>query len=286
MGDLAQTAWLTAYPRTFTDIPFCNEIFEGMESNLRSQQQEFGLELKMPTLAPELEARFKLVTNLLRARHATQILEIASGFSPRGLLMSENPHISYVELELPEMAIAKRIVLDHVISRMGLPRPQNLRVIEGNALIFRTLAAAVEYFREDREISIVNEGLLRYLSLHDRRKIASNIHLLLTRYGGVWITPDITLRRYLEAQDKSVAPEFNEHLSKATQTDIYGHSFDDEGQAIQFFEDMGFSVKRHNLNEVVDQLVSPSRLSFSDREVEEMIGTAVVFVMSVSKYAN
>jgi O-methyltransferase involved in polyketide biosynthesis len=283
MNELGQTAWLTAYPRTLTDIPFCKEIFEEMESSLGGRQQDLKFEFRMPTLAPELEARFKLVTNLLCAQPAKQILEIAAGFSPRGLLMSKDPNILYIELELPEMAADKRVILDRIISRMELPRPRNLQVVEGNALSLSSLTAAAEHFGEGREIAVINEGLLRYLSLTDRRKVASNIRHLLTKFGGVWITPDITLRRHLQSQDTTAAPAFNKRLSKATQTDIYEHCFDSEVQAIQFFEGIGFSVETHHLGEVADQLVSPSRLSLSNKEVESMIGTAMLFVMSVAK---
>jgi hypothetical protein len=106
---------------------------------------------------------------------------------------------------------------------------------------------------------------------------------LLECFGGVWITPDVTLRRYLEIQDETTTPEFNRDLSEATGANIYGHSFDNEPQAIRFFEEVGFSVQRHSLIEVSDVLVSPVKLQLSPHQVERMLGSAVLFVMSAQK---
>ena len=62
-------AVVTSYPRTFTDIPYENEIFSKIsEKNVKNIFLD-----KM--LAPELEARYKLANKLLNATNIKQVLE-------------------------------------------------------------------------------------------------------------------------------------------------------------------------------------------------------------------
>ncbi len=51
--------------------------------------------------APILEARYKSIVHLIRSSGTTQVLELASGFSLRGLAMSENSDLVYVDTDLP-----------------------------------------------------------------------------------------------------------------------------------------------------------------------------------------
>lgn len=48
-----------------------------------------------------------------------------------------------------------------------------------------------KYFDEDREIAIINEGLLRYLTFEEKKIVATNVYNML-KYNGVWITCDVT----------------------------------------------------------------------------------------------
>ena len=90
------TAYVTAYPRTFTDIPYSNEIFDGLEA-LRKEGHlpEIEEDQKVDRLAPELEARYKLIDKLLAKAEITQVLELAAGLSTRGLLFTAEPSALY-----------------------------------------------------------------------------------------------------------------------------------------------------------------------------------------------
>ena len=59
------TAFLTAYPRTFTDIPYSVEIFAELERMKREEGVEFGDDILAAHLAPGLEARYKMVDRIL-----------------------------------------------------------------------------------------------------------------------------------------------------------------------------------------------------------------------------
>ena len=279
---IIQTAWLTAYPRIFSDIPLSAEIFQELEQSKKAQgDDEVPEEFKVPKLAPELEARYKLVNRLLAENNSHQIFEIASGLSPRGFIMSQNPSIEYVELDLAQMIDEKRKIMEALIAQSKLTPASNLRLLAGNALDPNDLTRATAHFKKDQPIAVINEGLLRYLSFPEKTIVAKNIYTLLKTYGGVWITPDITLRKLLETQNEITMPGKNKRIAELTSKNIDQNRFENEGQARAFFEKMGFSVERHGLNEVTSELFSPNRLNIASDEVESMIGPAVVFVMKV-----
>ena len=102
------TAWLTAYLRSYSDIPYCAEIFSEME---RIKSINIPPEMKKPNLAPQLEARYKLISKVLKKCGVDQILELASGLTPRGLNQTlKNESIKYVEIDLPEVVKMKKAI--------------------------------------------------------------------------------------------------------------------------------------------------------------------------------
>jgi hypothetical protein len=75
---ISPTAILTAYPRIFTDIPYAQEIFDELKKRV-----EITDDLINKLIAPELEARYKLINKLLEQNNIKQIIEIAAGYSQR-----------------------------------------------------------------------------------------------------------------------------------------------------------------------------------------------------------
>lgn len=274
---ISQTALLTAYPRIFTDIRFSKEIFDELERARKEKGlSEVPAELKVPKLAPELEARYKLVDRLLRQNSANQILEIAAGLSPRGMERSKDSSIEYVEVELPNMLKEKKAIAGKLIKVPG-----NLHFEEGNALNLDDLRKATSYFQKDKKITVVNEGLLRYLNFEEKAAVARNIHILLETFGGAWITSDITLKKFLQAQNVTM-PGKNQKIAKLTGIKIDQNRFENEEEAQKFFGNLGFIIERHSLLEIQNELVSPRRLNISQKEVEIMIGSAVIYVMRLT----
>jgi len=272
------TAWLTAYPKKFTDIPLANEIFNELEKLKKENGEEkVASELKASRLAPELEARYKLVNKLLYQAGAMQILELASGLSSRGIVMAKDPSLEYVELDLPLMVETKRKILSKITEI-----PPNLHLEPGNALNFKTINQITKVFSKNKPLVVISEGLLRYLNFEEKAMVARNIHTLLEIFGGKWITPDITLKRFLRDQDEITMPGKNEKISRITGKNFEQNGFEDEKQAIEFFTKRGFSVKKHTLMEVMNDLVSPKNLGLENEEVRKMIASAVVFVMEIT----
>ena len=61
--------------------------------------------------------------------------------------------------------------------------------------------------------------------------------------------------------------ETNNILSRATGTDIKNNIFSDENEAKTVFEKLGFSIEVHKLDEVINDLASPSSLDIAPDEI-------------------
>jgi O-methyltransferase involved in polyketide biosynthesis len=137
-----------------------------------------------PTLERNLLARHRLIDHLLERAieedRVPQVLEIASGLSPRGWRFARRyEDLVYVEGDLPEMAEQKRRILD----RAG--GGENLRVVGLDALRERgpgSIASVAETLDPGRGLAVITEGLLVYF---DRETVT-----------GLWARIASTLRGF------------------------------------------------------------------------------------------
>src|SRR5437868_6767563 len=96
---IGPTAHIVAYRRSLSDIPLAKEIYDAVKGSAPYVSGD----LFRPDLAPEIEARYRVVDLYLAKSGIHQILELASGLSPRGAALSADPEINYVELDLESM---------------------------------------------------------------------------------------------------------------------------------------------------------------------------------------
>jgi O-methyltransferase involved in polyketide biosynthesis len=276
-NNIIPTAWLTAYRRTFSDIPFSKEIFTELDKLLKSHKFPITEDMKAAQLSPQMEARYKLVNHLLKYQKGTQILEIAAGFSSRGLEFCQNPKITYVEFDLPMIIEEKQRIIKTINKNKDMP---NLHLVKGNALDLDSLLQVEKYFDKRKPLIIINEGLLRYLNFDEKAAVAKNIHNLLMVYGGSWINPDITLKKVMYNENKNVKAH-NRLIQQMTKINTDKNRFDTEQQAETFFKNLGFKLERHSYMEVKEQLYSPKILKIHEDTVQEMIIFAIAYVMKI-----
>lgn len=280
---IGPTAWGVAYERSLSDIKYAKGIFDELNNVVKSInpiQIEYMESVKKSKLAPQFEARYKLINHLIEKNKINQILEIASGLSPRGLEMTdENQSLQYVEVDLPVMAGYKREMLQNLFAQHKAKARNNLHIEDGNALDQNSLLAATQYFKNE-PTTIVSEGLLRYLNFNQKAVVARNVQSLLEKFGGSWITPDVTLKKILAYEDERI--DNRRRILALSGIDVGANSFESEEEARKFFVDLGFSVERHSFLEVIDELVSPKKLGLSPKEVEDSLRYAVVFVMKLN----
>ena len=258
---ISLTAKLTAYMRQFTDIPFARDVSEfvhakqAVEALLRDQH------IKVEALlwyAPILEARYKSISQMILGSGVRQVLELAGGLSLRGLALGADSTLNYVDTDLPEITVEKAALIADISRRHHLPAQHNLRLVAANALEPADLAFAAGSFRPGQPVAVVHEGLLQYLTSTETETIAVNIRALLEKFGGVWITPDFSLK----ADGANVSPEqrqFREIVAATTGRTMYNNAFDSAEHLTDYFRPLGFQV------EVYNQLYLAPVLSSIDR---------------------
>jgi len=275
---ISPTAWTVAYRRTFSDIPYSKEIYDELEKNrIKNDAPDLPDEYKFLDMAPLFEARHKLINKLVLAQNYFQILDIASGLTPRGLEMTRNKDVKYVEVDLPEIIKQKRSIVQAILKKDNIPSRINLHLEIGNALSIKDLKKATKHFEKDKPIIIITEGLLRYFDFKEKTIVAKNVNALLKTFGGGWITPDIIYKRNL-------SPAFvanNERVSKLTGINIEVNKFSSVEAARTFFKNLGFKIQSHGFLEVLSDLVSPEKLKMSQNDVKEIIGPRIVFIMKL-----
>lgn len=277
---VAPTAWGVAYLRTFTDIPLAKEMFDVLNTNLKIRgEEDVATRGSRDHLAPQLEARYKLVDRLVLETGIDQVLELASGVATHGINLSRShSDITYVETDLSDVARHKRTIF----KELDIEAPDNLAIREASALSEKELRQAIEGFDKSKAIVVMHEGLMRYLTFDEKTQLAGIVHRLLTEYGGVWITPDISMRQALSRENEK-ASGHTQSLKQTTGIDIEQNVFEDEQHAKDFFENLGFEVESHSFLEVTDQLVSPARLEMSKTDVKRLNEPCIAFVMKVAE---
>lgn len=270
--EISSTAIVTSYPRTFTDIPYEKEIYEWLSSHC---SEEVTLNKK---LAPEIEARYKLTNKLLDNSNIKQVLELAAGYTSRGLIYSSKGY-NYVELDLEKVSNNKINIIETIEKNI----PESLNVISGNALRSSDYSKCDEYFEENKPVAVINEGLLRYLTFDEKRIVAENVYSFLKKYGGIWITCDVTPKKFIQTQDKAL-PDFNNKLNNVTSRNNLNDRFENIEHIKQFFGDVGFElVEVHKFSEMKDNLYSINYNNIIDDHIEQLLDDAIVVVMKIKE---
>lgn len=281
---ISPTAWLVAYQRSQSDIPYASAVFHELEEivkQTRSAAEMASMEaLKSSSLAVMWITRFKIVDHVLKAHPVDQFLEIAAGFSTRGLELTRDARVKYVEMDLPGVIQEKRRIVQSLIAQDKIPTRPNFHLVAGNALHSTEILAATRFFT-DKPIAVINEGLLPYLNRSERTTLARNVHALLDRFGGVWVTPDIDIQlpEAPSRKDPSGVRARTAKIESLTGIDVLKNRFESEEAARAFFEHLGFRVERHSFLEAADQLALPPHGSLAQKAIER----GVLFVMQATE---
>lgn len=288
---ISPTAKLVAYFREFTDIQFAQHISKTI--NAKSIVQELCPDPEMLSgllrfAAPALEARYKSMINAIRKSGIKQILELASGLSFRGLVMTNDPSIMYVETDLPSLMTEKRSIISQSPEMQHCLTRSNLFLEPVNALSSEDIASAVRHFDPNLPVAVIHEGLYMYLSRQEKKKLAENIKIVLQKFGGAWITPDFMI----DAEAKQFinhprAVAVMEHMTKMiaqlTSRDLSQDQFKDQSDLSNFLNSIGFKMRS---NPQIDDSYTLSSLKnhpMSDEHFSLMQKSLRLWTLELSK---
>lgn len=258
----------------YTELPLAREIFEALEKVHPATDADWQWAKEVPAV-PTFEARYLMTDQILAQRGLNQVFELASGLSPRGLVMAGDPACTFVEVDLPEEMHLKQTIIENLLEAGAIKPPaSNLHLLEGSVTNDEVFAKAASLFRKE-PVGVVCEGLLRYLSFEDKSTLSRSIYSLLKTFGGAWITPDI------EVLDNEKQLIHRKSLEKQGVT-VEDNIFADMDSALKYFESFGFAVQVTPLSDILDECISPSKCGLTREQAVDKLNGRIMFTMTVA----
>lgn len=238
---ISPTAQVTAHAWDLLGISnsqyFVDPNFKFLLNFLRSIAFPYFINKNNDYIYYMLEPRHRAIEYFMFSKFPyNQIVEFASGLSPRGMTFSENPEITYIESDLPDMLEIKKAKVEEIYGKKNIIKP-NHKFVASNLLHDDISEIISPLINRDEKLITITEGLTPYFDMEHLKKVFSNISKLLRdNDGGVYIT-DIY---HVEDMVKSV---FNTRIMttflKLMRTDFHiDIDNKDEGEA--FFRECGF----------------------------------------------
>jgi O-methyltransferase involved in polyketide biosynthesis len=222
----------------YTNIPYAKEtaaLLQGPEVfDLSFDEKDFWFWIRVM----HFENRYWTIDQLLKQTDAKNILELSSGYSFRGLdLCVKDKSIHYIDTDLPEVVAVKQDLINKL--KLDQQVQGNFELLPLNALDENDFDAVVSRF-EEGPLTIVNEGLLMYLGVEEKKRLCKIIHNALGKRGGCWITADIYVKRTADMranlpQSRSESAFFEKH-------NIEENKFENYEAAEAFFKSEGFEL--------------------------------------------
>jgi O-methyltransferase involved in polyketide biosynthesis len=279
---ISVTAKLSAYYRKFSDIAFAAEVATliGADDAFAEIVQNHGLEPdKLTFYAPMFEARYKSITQLIRNSGASQVLELASGYSLRGLDLTRDNSLCYVETDLPAVVATKLGLLEEVRRRHDIaPSPLHV-VTNGDALDVEQLRAATAVLDRSRSLMILCEGLIGYLTREETARVAGNARMLIDEFnGGWWIVPDFAFKTEI----RNLPPErirLREAITGVTQRELDASAFEDADDLAAFLGRFGFEAQVRSQIDDTPSFSTLAALSLSPTVIDRLRPALRVWVI-------
>lgn len=222
-----------------TNIPFAREAAELMVQPEKFVPDYNKKDFNFWARVIHFENRYLSIDELLVDLPIRNILELSSGFSFRGLATVQKDGYYYIDTDLPEVIAQKKQFTAKL--QPENPNPKSiLEILPLNALDENQFKEITSHFPSG-QIAIINEGLLMYLGLEEKRKLCRIIRQILEQRGGCWITADV----YVKTNTQNAAFKMNDELEKfLEQHNIEENKFDSLEAAAAFFRSEGFEIDK------------------------------------------
>jgi hypothetical protein len=261
----------TAYFRSFSDIPNAKRLAEltNAEKETSGHRKWDDFNDRKPRI-PFFEARYKAVDALIRSSGVRQVVEFAAGRTTRGI---NNPEWNYIHTDQDPEALAQMERVTGLLTQG--PRKESPHFVRFDAISGEGMEQITSALR-DEPIAVVHEGLMTYYGFESKAKIASNAYLLLKRFGGVYITPDIHNNQLWAETNTTPNPiEHDRKRSESFGRDFTSMRFTTQDQALRFFSDLGFKAEIYKMSQLVPRLSSLDAL-FDDPEKRAIIYSKIL----------
>jgi hypothetical protein len=240
---ISPSAYALLKMKSTTGIPYAREAAALLESAASANLDSTADPVEYWTRVMHFESRYWSINQLLADQTPTNILEISSGFSFRGLDLSNKKPVYYIDTDLPNIITGKQKFIDAFTAEsaaaasaapLGHYELQPLNVLDPVAF-----EEVINKFPPG-PLTIVNEGLLVYLDDNQKSQLCANIRKALLTRGGAWITADIYIKRKDPENEKSNAP----WRQWSHKHQLEEKKFESFHAAEAFFKSQGFNVEK------------------------------------------
>jgi len=222
-----------------TNIPFAQQTAELIQHPKTFTPDFTKKDMTFWARTLHFESRYLSIDSLLDDLKISNILELSSGYSFRGLDKVRNSKLHYIDTDLPAVIETKKEFIKALQTNMKNMQGE-LELLSLNALNEDQFRDTVNRFPSG-EIVIVNEGLLMYLDSSEKEKLCRIIHNILEERGGYWITADIYLKHHQEKLNFKVDDRTKEFFEEHQ---IEEKRFESFSEAEEFFKKMGFTIDK------------------------------------------
>ena len=257
-SSISPSAYALLLMKGLTAIPYAREAAALLNAARPLQpDSDTGIDTSRPAFWLRLlhfENRYWSIDQLMADLPVTNILEISSGFSFRGLALSRRQAVHYIDTDLPDLIATKQTFVDALTAadanaQTGAPADAThtsglYELLALNVLDETAFNAIIDRFPPG-ELLILNEGLLVYLDQQEKEQLCRIIHKILQRRGGYWITADIYVKHKFDRPAWQVNDRLTEFFEKHK---IEENKFADFDTATAFFTRMGFAVDKEAVN--------------------------------------
>ena len=231
------------------------------------------------------KARYELHNKASLESGMPNIVDLPSGYSPRGFRMADAGK-KYYGFDLP-------IVIDTMKPAAEKTMTEEQRALAEyhavDATNYESMKAALGNAKG--ELCIVTEGLLGYFSESELISLCQAIHRLLSEYGGCWITADssilqiytLTFTAVLKGDAAAFLSRMQGFASNMADVDFQKNSMFLHGieGARRFLNEQGFNVKSESVDRYIPDI--PGVDADLMRELREAYKVMEIITMTVAE---
>ena len=157
--------------------------------------------------------------------------------------MTRNSNVVYIATDLPQILQEEKEIAQTILAQSNESRA-NLHFQAANALDMKSLSKAVTFFKKDKSLAIITEGLLPYFTMEEKHTLAKNIHKIFSEYSGCWITNEVYSKDALKKISQSADDLAKKRIKQDQYNILSGNNvFADDNEIKRFFEEAGFKIR-------------------------------------------
>ena len=225
--------------KALADVPYAHAVLDELAARSGVAAPVRGSMNGHLARAAHFEDRYRSVDELLSTLRAPAILEMSAGFSFRSVDYARRFQVRYLDTDLVPVISLKRQLFDRLRAR----EPAGTAFAGEVDFLGLDVSStpdwrAVEPAVGTGDVTVVNEGLLMYLTHEQKAGLCARVRDLLRGRDGHWITGDIYIRSAAAPPAPGTATErtFNERHR------MWDNRFASFAEAEDFFRANGFRV--------------------------------------------